>query len=72
MPYVEEFKYLRVLFTSEGRVKLEVNRQIGATSAVMQTLQQSVVVKRELGWKTKFSIYQLVFVITLTYGHELW
>ncbi|TWW68211.1 hypothetical protein D4764_19G0000090 [Takifugu flavidus] len=48
LPLVEEFKYLGVLFTSEGRMEQEIDRRIGAASAVMQTLHQSVVVKREL------------------------
>ena len=33
---------------------------------------RSVVVKRELSQKARLSIYQLIFVPTLTYGHELW
>ncbi|TWW62404.1 hypothetical protein D4764_04G0010510 [Takifugu flavidus] len=72
LPQVEEFKYLGVLFTSEGRMEQEIDRRIGAASAVMQTLHQSVVVKRELSQKAKFSIYWSIFVPTLTYGHELW
>ena len=43
---MEEFKYLRILFTSDGRIEQKSDRQIGA--AVMQTLYQSVVVKRKL------------------------
>ncbi|KAK0142203.1 hypothetical protein N1851_020089 [Merluccius polli] len=50
----------------------EINRRIGAASAVMQTLHGSVVVKRELSRKAKLSIYQSIFVPALTYGHELW
>ncbi|TWW81825.1 hypothetical protein D4764_01G0016400 [Takifugu flavidus] len=46
LPQVEEFKYLGVLFTSEGRMEREIDRRIGAASAVMQTLHRSVVVKR--------------------------
>ncbi|TWW56724.1 hypothetical protein D4764_08G0007110 [Takifugu flavidus] len=73
LPQVEEFKYLGVLFTSEGRMEQEVDRRIGAASAVMRTLHRSVVVKRrELSRKAKLSIYRLIFVPTLTYGHELW
>ncbi|TWW62684.1 Receptor-type tyrosine-protein phosphatase T [Takifugu flavidus] len=72
LPQVEEFKYFGVLFTSEGRMEQEVNRRIGAASAVMRSLHQSVVVKRELSQKTKLSIYRSIFVPTLTYGHELW
>ncbi|XP_029984805.1 uncharacterized protein LOC115415389 [Sphaeramia orbicularis] len=69
---VDEFKYLRILFTSEGRMEREVDRQIGAASTVMRTLNLSVVVKRELSQKAMLSIYWLIYVPTLTYGHELW
>ncbi|KAK3521649.1 hypothetical protein QTP70_014695 [Hemibagrus guttatus] len=63
---VEEFKYLWVLFTSEGRMDREIDRRISA--AVMR----SVVVKKELSRKAKLSIYQSIYIPTLTYGHELW
>ncbi|KAK3569395.1 hypothetical protein QTP86_027811 [Hemibagrus guttatus] len=69
---VEEFKYLMVLFTSEGRVDREIDRRIGAAAAVMRSMYQSVVVKKELSRKAKLSIYQSIYVPTLTYGHELW
>ena len=36
LPQVEEFKYLGVLFTSEGRMEREIDRRIGAASAVMR------------------------------------
>ncbi|KAK3516227.1 hypothetical protein QTP70_006372 [Hemibagrus guttatus] len=69
---VEEFKYLWVLFSSEGRMDCEIDRRIGAAAAVMQSMYQSVVVKKELSRKAKLSIYQSIYVPTLTYGHELW
>ncbi|TWW79207.1 hypothetical protein D4764_10G0002370 [Takifugu flavidus] len=72
LPQVEEFKYLGVLFTSEGRMEREIDRRIGAASAVMRALHWSVVVKRELSRKAKLSIYRSIFVPTLPYGHELW
>ena len=72
LPQVEEFKYLGVLFTSGGRTEREIDRRIGAASAVMQALYRSVVVKKELSRKAKLSIYQSIYVPTLTYGHELW
>ncbi|KAK3575378.1 hypothetical protein QTP86_025782 [Hemibagrus guttatus] len=72
LPQVEEFKYLGVLFTSEGRMDREVDRRIGAAAAVMRSMYQSVVVKKELSQKAKLSIYQSIYVPTLTYGHELW
>ncbi|KAI3359375.1 hypothetical protein L3Q82_002875 [Scortum barcoo] len=34
LPQVEEFKYLGVLFTSEGKMEREIDRRIGAASAV--------------------------------------
>ncbi|KAK3544651.1 hypothetical protein QTP86_022466 [Hemibagrus guttatus] len=72
LPQVEDFKYLGVLFTSEGRMDREIDRWIGAAAAVMRSMYRSVVVKKELSRKAKFLIYQSIYVPTLTYGHELW
>ncbi|KAK3509359.1 hypothetical protein QTP70_030004 [Hemibagrus guttatus] len=72
LPQVEEFKYLGVLFMSEGRMDHEIDRRIGAAAAVMRSMYRSVVVKKELSRKAKLSIYQSIYVPTLTYGHELW
>ncbi|KAK3543929.1 hypothetical protein QTP70_031842 [Hemibagrus guttatus] len=72
LPLVEEFKYLRVLFTSEGRMDREIDRRIGAAAAVMRSMYRSVVVKKELSRKAKLSIYQSIYAPTLTYGYELW
>ncbi|KAK3538499.1 hypothetical protein QTP86_006187 [Hemibagrus guttatus] len=72
LPQVEEFKYLGVLFTSEARMDREIDRRIGAAAAVMRSMYRSVVVKKELSRKAKLSIYQSIYVPTLTYGHELW
>ncbi|KAK3521856.1 hypothetical protein QTP70_018587 [Hemibagrus guttatus] len=71
LPQVEEFKYLGVLFTSEGRMDREIDRRIGAAAAVMRSMYRSVVVKKELTRKAKLSIYQSIYTSTLTYGHEL-
>ena len=72
LPQVEEFKYLGILFTNEGRREREIDRRIGAASAVKRALYRSVVVKRELSQKAKLSIYRSIYVPTLIYGHELW
>ncbi|KAI3359419.1 hypothetical protein L3Q82_002922 [Scortum barcoo] len=72
LPQVKEFKYLGVLFTSEGKMEREMDRRIGAASAVLRTVVQSVVLKRELSQKAKLSIYWSIYIPTLTYGHELW
>ncbi|KAI3353778.1 hypothetical protein L3Q82_005006 [Scortum barcoo] len=76
LPQVEEFKYLGVLFTSEGKMEREIDRRIGAASAVMllmRSVYRTVVVKKELSRKAKLSRFtgQSTFP-TLTYGHELW
>ncbi|KAK3564177.1 hypothetical protein QTP86_010807 [Hemibagrus guttatus] len=72
LPQVEEFKYLGVLFTSEGGMDREIDRRIGAAAAVMRSMYRSVVVKKELSRKAKLSIHQSIYAPTLTYGHELW
>lgn len=46
-------KYLCVLFTSDGRMERQMERRIGALSAVMQMLLWSVV-KKELTQKAEF------------------
>ncbi|KAI3377132.1 hypothetical protein L3Q82_000325 [Scortum barcoo] len=51
LPQVEEFKYLGVLFTSEGKIEREIDRRIGAASAVMRSVYWTVVVKKELSRK---------------------
>ncbi|KAI3352252.1 hypothetical protein L3Q82_005230 [Scortum barcoo] len=61
LPQVEEFKYLGVLFTSEGKIEREIDRRIGAASAVMRSVYRTVVVKKEeLSRKAKLSIYRSV------------
>ncbi|KAI3369582.1 hypothetical protein L3Q82_024487 [Scortum barcoo] len=73
LPQVEEFKYLGVLFTSEGKMEREIDRRIGAASAwLCGRCTRTVVVKKELSRKAKLSIYRSVYAPTLTYGHELW
>uniref|UniRef100_A0A3B5Q4K1 Reverse transcriptase domain-containing protein n=1 Tax=Xiphophorus maculatus TaxID=8083 RepID=A0A3B5Q4K1_XIPMA len=72
LPQVEEFKYLRILFANGGRREREINRRIGAASAVKRALYRSVVVKKELSQKAKLSIYRSIYVPTLIYSHELW
>ncbi|KAI3354703.1 hypothetical protein L3Q82_019196 [Scortum barcoo] len=50
----KEFKYLGVLFTSEGKMEREIDRWIGAVSAVMRSyVLDRHVVKKELSQKGK-------------------
>ncbi|KAI3356023.1 hypothetical protein L3Q82_017295 [Scortum barcoo] len=47
----------------------EIDRRIGAASAVMRrSVYRTVVVKKELSRKAKLSIYRSIYVPTLTYG----
>jgi len=46
LPQVEEFKYLGVLFMSEGRTEREIDRQTGVVSAVLPTLHRPDIVKK--------------------------
>lgn len=73
LPQVEEFKYLRVLFTSGGTMEGEMDRQIGAAAAVKWSLYRSVVVKKELSRNGK-ALHFLVHLYSNspTYCHELW
>jgi len=45
LPQAEEFKHLRILLMSDGRLERDMDRRIGASSAVMRVLLRSVVVK---------------------------
>lgn len=37
----------------------------------LQSLYQTIVIKKELSWKAKVSIYQAVYILTLTRDHLL-
>ncbi|CAM1293788.1 Uncharacterised protein r2_g303 [Pycnogonum litorale] len=69
---VEKFKYLGVVFTSDGRQDIELDTRIAAAGAVMRQLQRSVLLRRELGVKTELVVFKSVFVPILIYGHEPW
>ncbi|KAI3370360.1 hypothetical protein L3Q82_025131 [Scortum barcoo] len=74
LPQVEEFKYLGVLFTSEGKMEREIDRRM------VQRLQQlcgqctgpSVGEEgaESKGVSSRFN--RSIYIPTLTYGHELW
>ncbi|TWW71551.1 hypothetical protein D4764_16G0000480 [Takifugu flavidus] len=50
LPQVEKFKYLGVLFTSEGKMEQEIDRRIGAASAVMTERTRSRVQTSEMSF----------------------
>ena len=68
----EKFKYLGVVFSSDGRQNNELDTRIEKVSAEMRQLYRSVVLKQELYTKAKLSVFRSVFVLILTYVHECW
>ncbi|KAI3355396.1 hypothetical protein L3Q82_018240 [Scortum barcoo] len=72
LPQVEEFKYLGVLFTSEGKMDREIDRRIGAASAsVMRSVYRTVVVKKELSRKASKALH-LDLPVNLRSHPHLW
>ena len=59
---VETFKYLRVVFTSDGSRNKEIDTRIGKENAVLREFYCSVVAKRELSKTEKLSVFKSVFV----------
>lgn len=49
----------------------EKDRWLGAASAVLGVLHWTIMVKRELSQKAKLSIYQSIYIPTLTCDHKL-
>lgn len=66
---MEEFKHVWMLFASEARAEWKTDGRIGAMSAVMWTLYQSVVVKRGEGKSKGVHLAVDLAVPTLTYSH---
>ena len=69
---VEKFKYLGVELSNDARQDCEIDQRIGAASAVLHSLYQSVVTKKEVSRRTKMAIFKELYRPTLIYGHEQW
>ena len=67
---VERFKYLEVEFSNDARQDCEIDRRIGSASAILRSLYQSVVAKKEISRRTKMVIFNAVYRPALIYGHE--
>lgn len=50
----------------------KMDRQFGAAFVVLQELDRTIVGKKELSHEVQLSIYQSVYIPTLTYVHEFW
>jgi len=62
---VEKFKYLGVVFTSDGRGREERDTRICKTNAVLRQLYRSVATKQELSNTAKLSVFKSVFFRSL-------
>jgi len=69
---VEKFKYVGMVFTSDGGWNNKIDTRIGKANPVLPELYRSMVTKRELSNTSKLSVFKSVFVSILTYGHESW
>ena len=69
---IRAVEFVGVVFTSDGRQDNELDTRMDKDSAVMQALHYSIVIKRELLNKAKRSIFKIIFVPILIYGHECW
>lgn len=66
---MKEFQFLWILFTSDGKMKHDLDRRI---AAVIWFSYLAIVVKRDLSQIVRLSIYQSVSVPIFPYGQELW
>jgi len=69
---VENFKYISVVFESDGRQNKEVYTGVGTANALPCKLYHSVFTKQEIPNIAKLSFFKSVFVPILTYGHGSW
>jgi len=67
---VETFKFLGVVFTSDGSRNKGIDSRIGEANAILGELYCSVVSKQELTKTAKFSVFKSLFTPILTCGHE--
>ncbi|VDP09475.1 unnamed protein product [Soboliphyme baturini] len=69
---MEMFKFLGIVFTSDGKFEEEIDRRIGVACGVLHELGGFTVTKAELSLKTKLSVFTSIFIPMVTCGHEWW
>jgi hypothetical protein len=69
---VESFKYLGANISQNRRIDLEVNNRISAAGPLYHAISGGFTGKREVSKKTKLTVYQTVYLPTLTYSAESW
>ena len=68
---VEEFKYLGILFSSDGKQDKEISRRINAASTILRELW-TVTGNGRISMQAKLAIFKALYRSCLTYGHESW
>jgi len=69
---VEEFKYLGVIFTKDGRCKAELKSRLKNARAAFSRLWRNVWGVKQLSLKTKMDVYKASVLSVLLYGSETW
>lgn len=69
---VEQFRYLGVTISDDGKPDKDLNRRISATSNLYFALNKNFIAKREVSANTKLAVYNSTYIPTLTYGCESW
>jgi len=69
---VKKFKYMWVVFASDGRLSKETHRWIAKANPVLHELYRSVYTKQEVSSTEKLSVFKSVLVLILTYDPESW
>ena len=67
---MKTFKYLGMVFMSDGSWNKKIDTRIGEANSVLRELHCSVVTKRELSSTAEMPVFKSVFVPILTCGYE--
>lgn len=67
---MKEFTYLGVLFMSEDKMEIELDRRISAASVIMWVLYRTVGVKKELNQKAKLGLHPNTHLWSQALGND--
>lgn len=69
---VENFKYLGVNFSEDGKIMDEINSRLLNTGRLYHAINRGFIGKKEISQKTKMAVYNSIYIPTLIYGSEAW
>jgi len=67
---VEKFMYLGLVFMSDRKQNRKIDAWITITNSVLHKLYRIIVIRQKLSNTSMLSVFKLVYVPILTYGHE--